>query len=97
MAPVGTSEAIVRKVSEDLRKVVVDPELDKKLATLGSYTHPMSPTKPPRSSTSSNRCGSRCWTTLPERSDDSGIMCRGDRGDHSGTKRYPVPRRSTLP
>ena len=43
MAPVGTPEAIIRKVSEDLRKVVVEPELDKKLATLGSYTNPMSP------------------------------------------------------
>jgi tripartite-type tricarboxylate transporter receptor subunit TctC len=30
-------------VSEDLRKVAVEPELEKKLATLGSYTNPMSP------------------------------------------------------
>ena len=43
VAPVGTSEAIIDKISEDLRKVVVDPELEKKLATLGSYTNPMSP------------------------------------------------------
>ena len=43
VAPVGTPEAIVGKLSEDLRKVVVDPELEKKLATLGSYTNPMSP------------------------------------------------------
>jgi tripartite-type tricarboxylate transporter receptor subunit TctC len=45
VAPVGTPEAIIRKVSEDLRKVVGEPELDKKLATLGSYTNPMSPTE----------------------------------------------------
>ena len=43
VAPVGTPEAIIGKLSEDLRKVVVDPELDKRLATLGSYTNPMSP------------------------------------------------------
>jgi tripartite-type tricarboxylate transporter receptor subunit TctC len=41
VAPIGTPEAIVRKVSEDLYKVVKNPELDKKLAKLGSYTHPM--------------------------------------------------------
>ena len=45
VAPVGTPEAIIRKVSEDLRKAVVQPELDKKLAALGSYTNPMSPTE----------------------------------------------------
>jgi tripartite-type tricarboxylate transporter receptor subunit TctC len=45
VAPVGTPEAIVRKVSEDLRKVVAHPELDKKLAALGSYTNPMSSTE----------------------------------------------------
>ena len=43
VAPVGTPEAIVGKLSEDLRKVVVDPELEKKIARLGSYTNPMSP------------------------------------------------------
>jgi len=42
VAPVGTPEAIIGKVSEDLRKVVAQPELDKKLAALGSYTNPMS-------------------------------------------------------
>jgi tripartite-type tricarboxylate transporter receptor subunit TctC len=45
VAPVGTPEAIIGKVSGDLRKVVVEPELNKKLATLGSYTNPMSPTE----------------------------------------------------
>ncbi len=42
VAPVGTPEAIIGKVSDDVRKVVVQPELEKKLATLGSYTRPMS-------------------------------------------------------
>jgi tripartite-type tricarboxylate transporter receptor subunit TctC len=45
VAPVGTSEAIIDKISEDLRKVSLDPELQKKLAPLGSYTNPMSPTE----------------------------------------------------
>jgi tripartite-type tricarboxylate transporter receptor subunit TctC len=39
----GTAEAIIDKISEDLRKVTLDPELQKKLAPLGSYTNPMSP------------------------------------------------------
>jgi tripartite-type tricarboxylate transporter receptor subunit TctC len=43
VAPLGTPEAIIRTVSEDLRKVAEEPELQKKLATLGSYTNPMSP------------------------------------------------------
>jgi len=41
VAPVGTPGAIVRKVSEELYKVVENPELGRKLAKLGSYTHPM--------------------------------------------------------
>lgn len=43
VAPLGTSESIIRKVSEDLRKVVSDPELQKKIATRGSYARAMSP------------------------------------------------------
>jgi tripartite-type tricarboxylate transporter receptor subunit TctC len=43
VAPLGTPEAIVRKVSEDLRKVVTDPDLKKKIATRGSYTRAMTP------------------------------------------------------
>ena len=42
VAPLGTPEAIIGKVSEDLRKVSGEPELQKKLASLGSYTNPMS-------------------------------------------------------
>jgi tripartite-type tricarboxylate transporter receptor subunit TctC len=43
MAPAGTSETIVRKVSEDLRKVMTDPTLAAQLAGRGSYPLPMSP------------------------------------------------------
>ena len=35
VAPIGTPEKIIRKVSEDLRKVVTDPDLKKKIATRG--------------------------------------------------------------
>ena len=43
VAPVGTPEAIISKVSTDLSKVTAEPELQKKLAALGSYTNAMSP------------------------------------------------------
>src|SRR5262249_42652422 len=42
VAPVGTPEAVIKKVSDDLRKVTAEPELQAKLAKLGSYTNPMS-------------------------------------------------------
>lgn len=41
VAPLGTPQAIISKVSDDLHKVSGEPELTKKLATLGSYTNPM--------------------------------------------------------
>jgi tripartite-type tricarboxylate transporter receptor subunit TctC len=43
VAPAGTPETIVRKVSEDLRKVMTDPTLGAQLAGRGSYPLPMSP------------------------------------------------------
>ncbi len=43
VAPPGTPDAIIQKVSADLGKVVDDPELKKKLGRLGSYTRRMSP------------------------------------------------------
>ena len=43
VAPLGTPEPIVRKVSEDLRKVVSDPEFQQKIGTRGSYSRAMSP------------------------------------------------------
>jgi tripartite-type tricarboxylate transporter receptor subunit TctC len=43
VAPVGTPEQIISKISEDLRKVVSDPHFKKTIATRGSYTRAMSP------------------------------------------------------
>ena len=43
LAPVGTPAAIVNKASADLAKVLAEPEVKNKLATLGAYVHPMSP------------------------------------------------------
>jgi tripartite-type tricarboxylate transporter receptor subunit TctC len=43
VAPVGTPEAAVSKVSDALRKVVGEAEVQKKLAVTGSYARPMSP------------------------------------------------------
>ena len=45
VAPVGTPQAIIDKVSADLHKVVVQRELNEKLSKLGSYTNPMSATE----------------------------------------------------
>lgn len=41
VAPLGTPQAIISKVSADLHKVTSEPELQQKLAKLGSYTRPM--------------------------------------------------------
>jgi len=41
VAPVGTPQAIVKKVSEDLHKVTSQADLSGKLAALGAYTNPM--------------------------------------------------------
>jgi tripartite-type tricarboxylate transporter receptor subunit TctC len=43
VAPLGTPEPIVQKVNRDLRTVLNNAEVRSKLATLGSYTHPLSP------------------------------------------------------
>jgi tripartite-type tricarboxylate transporter receptor subunit TctC len=43
VAPIGTPEKIIRKVSEDLREVVTDPDFKRKIASRGSYTRAMSP------------------------------------------------------
>jgi tripartite-type tricarboxylate transporter receptor subunit TctC len=43
VAPVGTPDTIVRKVSDDLRKVLDQPEIKKQLAIRGGYVRPMSP------------------------------------------------------
>jgi tripartite-type tricarboxylate transporter receptor subunit TctC len=43
VAPVGTPEPIIRKVSDDLRRVVTDPDFKARLAKIGSYSRAMSP------------------------------------------------------
>ena len=43
VAPVDTPEAVLGKVSEDLRYLASQPELKQKLGKLGIYTRPMSP------------------------------------------------------
>lgn len=43
VAPVGTPEPIIRKVSADLRAVLTNSEVKTKLAAVGSYAHPLSP------------------------------------------------------
>lgn len=43
LAPVGTPAAIVDKISADLIKLENDPDFKKRLATIGSYTRPMTP------------------------------------------------------
>jgi tripartite-type tricarboxylate transporter receptor subunit TctC len=43
VAPVGTPDAIVNKVSDALRRVVGETDVQKKLAVTGSYVRPMTP------------------------------------------------------
>src|SRR4051795_3991191 len=43
VAPAGTPENIVRKVSDDLNVILNNPEVRGKLAAVGSYARPMSP------------------------------------------------------
>jgi tripartite-type tricarboxylate transporter receptor subunit TctC len=43
VAPVGTPQAIVRKISDDLRAVLVKPEIKDKLAARGGHVHPADP------------------------------------------------------
>jgi tripartite-type tricarboxylate transporter receptor subunit TctC len=45
VAPVGTPDAIVRKISDDLRAVLTDPEIRDKLVARGAYVHPATPTE----------------------------------------------------
>ncbi|HXW42723.1 MAG TPA: tripartite tricarboxylate transporter substrate binding protein [Xanthobacteraceae bacterium] len=42
-APLGTAAPIIAKVSADVTKVVDDPDIRKKLAVTGNYTHAMTP------------------------------------------------------
>jgi len=42
VAPLGTPEPVIRKLSEDLRAVVTDPDVKRTIAVRGSYTRAMS-------------------------------------------------------
>jgi tripartite-type tricarboxylate transporter receptor subunit TctC len=43
VAPLGTPDAIVRKVAADLRVALADKEVQSKLAAIGTYVQPMTP------------------------------------------------------
>jgi tripartite-type tricarboxylate transporter receptor subunit TctC len=43
VAPIGTPEPIVRKISDDLRQVLLDPAIKQKLATRGGLPRPSTP------------------------------------------------------
>ncbi len=43
MAPPGTPEPIAKKISDDLRAVLNEPEMQKKFENVASYINPMSP------------------------------------------------------
>jgi len=43
VAPLGTPNAVVRKASEDLRAVLVKPEITSKLVARGGFARPMTP------------------------------------------------------
>jgi len=43
VAPPGTSPAIAEKISEDLRAIVTQPEVEKRLEVFGTYTRPTTP------------------------------------------------------
>jgi len=43
VAPLGTPDAIVRKVNADLNKAMSDPQVQERLAKLGREDTPMSP------------------------------------------------------
>jgi tripartite-type tricarboxylate transporter receptor subunit TctC len=45
VAPVGTPEPVVRKLSDDLRAAVLEPATKTKLETTGNYPDPMSPSE----------------------------------------------------
>src|SRR5579871_6187779 len=57
VAPVGTPDPIIRKLSEDLSKIVNDPDLKQKLGALGSYTR----SRPPEQVTAFVQNEQRTW------------------------------------
>jgi len=45
LAPVGTPDAIINKINADMRTTTDDPEVKQKLAALGAFVRPMSPSE----------------------------------------------------
>jgi tripartite-type tricarboxylate transporter receptor subunit TctC len=43
VAPAGTPEPLVRKISDDLTKALTEPAVSQRLAGLGRFNRPMSP------------------------------------------------------
>jgi tripartite-type tricarboxylate transporter receptor subunit TctC len=62
VAPAGTPENIVRKVSDDLKASLSNPEVRGKLAAVGSYARPMSP----QDTTNFIQTEQRTWAPLLE-------------------------------
>lgn len=62
VAPAGTAENIVRKVSDDLKMSLSNPEVRGKLAAVGSYARPMSP----QDTTNFIQTEQRTWAPLLE-------------------------------
>lgn len=63
VAPLGTPDTIIRKLSEDLKKVVTDPDVLKKLAARGTLARAMSPAE----TTSFTQDEQRKWKPVLER------------------------------
>jgi tripartite-type tricarboxylate transporter receptor subunit TctC len=62
VAPAGTPENIIRKVSDDLKASLSNPEVRGKLAAVGSYARPMSP----QDTTNFIQTEQRTWAPLLE-------------------------------
>ena len=74
VAPVGTPEDIVRKLSEDLRAAVTDPVTKTRLETTGNYPHPMTPAELLAFIHADSRCGNLYWSrSRAIRSTDVGL------------------------
>jgi len=60
VAPLGTPEPIIKKVDADLAKVVSDPDFQKLLANVGSYSHAMNANEALAFVEQNKRPGCRC-------------------------------------
>ena len=62
VAPLGTPAPIIAKVEADLRRVVTDPDLQARLAKIGSYSRAMSAAEALAFVQKEQQTGSRCWS-----------------------------------